>query len=140
MGVEVAADSEISGRYAARDVHKSYGAVKVLKGISLGLDPGRIVTIMGENGAGKSTLFKILAGQVPPTKGALVLDGAPLALSSPSAAHARGIYLVPQEPALLPELSVAETMFVGALPVRGGPFGLWGRVDWAAMQIGRAHV
>ncbi len=125
------ADSAMPGLYAAQGIRKSYGAIEVLKGVSLDLKPGRMVTLMGENGAGKSTLFKILAGQVPPTGGTLSLDGAALALASPSAAHARGIYLVPQEPALLPELSVAETMFVGALPTRGGPLG---RVDWGAMR------
>ena len=125
------ADSAMPGLYAAQGIRKTYGAIEVLKGVSLDLKPGRMVTVMGENGAGKSTLFKILAGQVPPTGGTLSLDGAPVALSSPSAAHARGIYLVPQEPALLPELTVAETMFVGALPTRGG---LLGRVDWAAMR------
>ncbi|RYC33809.1 sugar ABC transporter ATP-binding protein [Lichenibacterium minor] len=132
MSAQRDADSAMPGFYAAQGIRKSYGAIQVLKGISLDLKPGRMVTIMGENGAGKSTLFKILAGQVPPTGGTLRLAGAPVALASPSAAHARGIYLVPQEPALLPELSVAETMFVGALPTRGGPLGR--RVDWAAMR------
>ena len=131
MSAERDADSTMPGLYAAQGIRKSYGTVQVLKGVSLDLKPGRMVTIMGENGAGKSTLFKILAGQVPPSGGTLSLDGAPLALASPSAAHARGIYLVPQEPALLPELSVAETMFVGALPTRRGPLG---RVDWTAMR------
>ena len=134
MGMEGGADSAMPGRYAARNVRKNYGAVQVLKSISLDLKPGRTITVMGENGAGKSTLFKILAGQVPPTDGTLNLDGEPVAFASPSAAHARGIYLVPQEPALLPELSVAETMFVGALPIRGGAFNLFGRVDWSAMR------
>ncbi len=124
-------DPSASGLYAAHDIRKSYGPVQVLKGISLDLTPGRMVTVMGENGAGKSTLFKILAGQVSPSGGTLRLDAVPLLLASPAAAHARGIYLVPQEPALMPELSVAETMFVGALPVRGGAFG---RVDWTAMR------
>ncbi len=119
------------GVYGVQDLRKDYGPVQVLKGVSLALAPGRLLTVMGENGAGKSTLFKIMAGQVPPTSGTLTLGGAPLALASPAAAHARGIYLVPQEPALMPELSVAESMFVGALPRRPG---FPGRIDWAALR------
>ncbi|MBE7210555.1 MAG: sugar ABC transporter ATP-binding protein, partial [Gluconacetobacter diazotrophicus] len=104
----------------------------VLRGVDAVLRPGRVHTMMGENGAGKSTLFRILAGLVAPTGGTLSLGGEPITLPRPIDAHARGIHLVPQEPALMPELSVAETMFVGQLPVRG-----WARrIDWTAMREG----
>ena len=124
-------ESVTPGRYAVEELRKSYGPVQVLKGVSLALEPGRLVTVMGENGAGKSTLFKILAGQALPSGGTITLGGAPVSLPSPAAAHARGIYLVPQEPALMPELSVAESMFVGALPRRRG---FPGGVDWAGLR------
>ncbi len=116
--------------YAAAGIAKSYASVAVLRGVSLALAPGRVHTLMGENGAGKSTLFKVLAGLVEPSAGKLTLDGEPLTLDSPQAARAHGITLVPQEPALMPELSVAETMFVGRLPTKG----MLRRVDWAAMH------
>ena len=117
--------------YAAADITKNYASVAVLRGVSLSLRPGRVHTMMGENGAGKSTLFKILSGLVQPTAGELSLDAVPLQLDSPHAAHAHGIYLVPQEPALMPELSVAETMFVGQLPTIGR---IARRIDWAGMR------
>jgi ABC-type sugar transport system ATPase subunit len=124
-------DAVLRGTYAGTDITKNYASVAVLRGISIALHPGRIHTMMGENGAGKSTLFKILSGLVKPTAGHLWLDGDPLVLDSPHSAHAHGIYLVPQEPALMPELSVAETMFVGQLPTAGR---LPRRIDWAEVR------
>ena len=132
MSYEATADAtELHQVYAASGVTKDYAGVAVLRGVSLSLRPGRVHTMMGENGAGKSTLFKILSGLVRPTAGRLSLDDAPVQLDSPQMAHARGIYLVPQEPALMPELSVAETMFVGQLPTAGR---MTRRIDWAAMR------
>ncbi len=119
-----------SGTLRATDISKSYGNVPVLRGLSVTFRPGRIHTTMGENGAGKSTLIKVVAGVVQPNGGTLQLDDATLSLASPHDAHVHGIYLVPQEPALMPELTVAETMFVGQLPTTGR----WGRIDWAAMR------
>ena len=117
--------------YACAGITKNYASVAVLRGISLSLQPGRIHTMMGENGAGKSTLFKILSGLVRPSSGTLSLNDIPLLLNNPQQAHAHGIYLVPQEPALMPELSVAETMFVGQLPTSGR---IPRRIDWAGMR------
>ncbi|MDR3494548.1 MAG: sugar ABC transporter ATP-binding protein [Ancalomicrobiaceae bacterium] len=123
--------SPAAGRLEAIEITKQFGSVKVLEGVNCALTPGRIHTIIGENGAGKSTLFKILSGLYLPSDGALHLDDKPIVLGSPRAAHQRGIYLVPQEPALMAELSVAETMFVGQLPTKGT---LFGRVDWPAAK------
>lgn len=125
------------GVYAAKDVAKQYGPVFVLQGLDLTFRPGRVMTVMGENGAGKSTLFKVLAGQTRPSGGALYMDGAKLDLTSPRTAHHNGIYLVPQEPMLMPELTVAETMFVGRLPVKGS---ILKRVDWATARRQAAGV
>jgi ABC-type sugar transport system ATPase subunit len=116
---------------SAFGITKRFGPVEVLRGIDLTLKPGRVLTLMGENGAGKSTMFKVLAGQLQPSDGELQLNGAPLRLSSPHAAHAHRIHLVPQEPLLMAELSVAETMFVGRLPMTGR---LLRRVDWADVR------
>ena len=118
------------GLYQASDIAKSFGSVTVLRGISVALRPGRVHTMMGENGAGKSTLFKVMAGLLRPSSGGLRLGGAPVSFTSPHEAHAHGVYLVPQEPALMPTLSVAETMLVGELPTTGR----LRRVDWAAMR------
>jgi ABC-type sugar transport system ATPase subunit len=120
-----------SGAYEARNLMKRYGNVVVLRDVSITMRPGRVHTIMGENGAGKSTAFKILSGLVRPTSGSLLLDGSEIILPSPSAAHHAGIYLVPQEPAVMPELSVTETMFVGQLPTIGR---FPRRVDWKAAR------
>ena len=120
-----------SGLFSSHDVEKSFGPVPVLRGVTLSMHPGEIHTLMGENGAGKSTLFKIMSGLVMPTSGHLTLDGASIALAAPQDAHRHRIYLVPQEPALMGELTVAETMFVGQLPTTG-PFR---RVDWSAVRV-----
>ncbi len=120
-----------SGVYRARGITKNYGPVAVLRGIDVTLEPGCVHTMMGENGAGKSTLFKVMAGLVRPNGGTLAIDGDAVSFAAPHEAHARGIYLVPQEPALMPELTVAETMFVGQLPTTTG---LVKRIDWRAMR------
>ncbi|MDR3564136.1 MAG: ATP-binding cassette domain-containing protein, partial [Negativicutes bacterium] len=97
-----AGESE-QGYLQASDITKQYATVPVLAGVDITLRPGRIHTIIGENGAGKSTLLKILSGLVQPTVGSLRLHGRPIVLASPRAAHQHGIYLVPQEPALMAE-------------------------------------
>jgi L-arabinose transport system ATP-binding protein len=75
---------------------------------------------MGENGAGKSTLLKILTGDHQPTEGTVVLDGSELALQSPARARAAGIRIIPQEPEIIPHVSVAENVYAGALPRKAG--------------------
>ena len=121
---------DLSGHVQALDITKSYGPVHVLRGVTAAFRPGRVHTLMGENGAGKSTLFKVLAGITRPEAGRIELSGQSLPPLSPHDAHAHGIYLVPQEPALMPELSVGETMFVGSLPRRQGMLKL---IDWASV-------
>ncbi|HWF42089.1 MAG TPA: sugar ABC transporter ATP-binding protein, partial [Acidothermaceae bacterium] len=84
---------------------------------------------VGENGAGKSTLLKIMAGVYSADAGSLVLEGETLTGLTPRDAQRHGIYLVPQEPRLMPDLSVAENLYLGALP--RGAFSF--NVDWRAM-------
>jgi ABC-type sugar transport system ATPase subunit len=117
--------------YAATGIDKRFGANRVLRNVSLKLAPGEVHTLMGENGAGKSTLFRILAGIHQPDAGQIVLDERPLDLPNPGAAYEHGIYLVPQEPALLKELSVAENMFLGMLPTNGR---FPARIDWKTIR------
>ncbi len=102
--------------YAAANVCKSFSGVVVLADASVEFRAGEIHTLLGENGAGKSTLLKIMAGVYSHDAGELLLNGESLRGLSPREAQRRGIYLVPQEPRLMPDLSVAENVYLGALP------------------------
>ena len=102
------------------DLHKRFGATHALSGVQLSLRAGEVHALLGENGAGKSTLLKILAGSQSADGGTLELDGKPYAPSSPEQARALGVAFVSQEPALCPDLSVAENILLGALPGRFG--------------------
>ena len=106
---------------------KNYGGTRALKSVDLTLPPGSVLGLIGENGAGKSTLNSIIAGVVRPDEGEMVLDGTPYTPSSPSDALHRGVALIHQEIRLLPELTVAENIFLGRLPMSRG------RVDRARM-------
>src|SRR4051812_4875694 len=99
---------------------KSFGATKALSNVELSLRAGEVHALLGENGAGKSTLLKILAGTQSADSGTLKLAGRPYAPSSPQQAQALGVAFVSQEPALCPDLSVAENILLGALPSRFG--------------------
>lgn len=99
---------------------KTYSGVTVVKSVDLAVRPGRVVGLIGENGAGKSTLSSMLTGVVPPDGGSMTLDGEQYAPASPADALARGVVLIHQEIRLLPDLSVAENIFLGRLPRRRG--------------------
>lgn len=96
-----------------RDVHKSFGGVPVLKGVSLALEPGTVTALAGENGAGKSTLLKIASGQYRADRGAVLLRGEDLPAGDPKAAHRLGVAIVPQELASIDDMTVYENLFVG---------------------------
>ncbi len=102
-----------------RGLSRSFGPVEVLSGIDLALRAGEVHAVIGENGAGKSTLMRLLSGHLPPTKGTLAIDGAPIAFKGPVDAEHRGIVLVHQEILLAPHLSVAENVFLGREKRRG---------------------
>jgi ABC-type sugar transport system ATPase subunit len=115
--------------YEAREVTKSFAEVAVLRDVSVLLRPGEIHGLVGENGAGKSTLLKIMAGVYSADSGSLVLGGNTLPGLTPREAQRHGIWLVPQEPRLMPDLSVAENLYLGGLPTA-----LFGRVAWRFMN------
>ncbi|MBF4693319.1 sugar ABC transporter ATP-binding protein [Fusibacter ferrireducens] len=95
------------------EIYKSFGDNAVLKGASLELSEGEIVAIIGGNGAGKSTLMKILMGIYPLDRGEIFIEGEKVNMNSPSVALEKGIYLVPQEPLLFPNMTVEENVVIG---------------------------
>ena len=98
---------------SVRGIYKSFGLNAVLKGIDLDIMPGEVLALIGGNGAGKSTLMKIIMGIYSHDSGDLSMDGQAVALNRPSDALARGIYMVPQEPLLFPNMSVEENIIIG---------------------------
>jgi L-arabinose transport system ATP-binding protein len=105
---------------AAAGVAKRFGSVQALTDVTLSFPPGQVTALMGENGAGKSTLLRILTGDHRPTAGRVLLDGVPLALASPIDARRAGIRIIPQEPEIIPHVTVAENVYAGSLPRKAG--------------------
>ena len=105
---------------SARNIVKHYGAVQALKDGNLEVGGGEVVALLGANGSGKSTLGKVVTGVVSPTRGELLWDGQAVAFGSPYAARRQGITAVYQELSLVPDMSVAENIFLGCEPTRTG--------------------
>ncbi|MFJ5088434.1 sugar ABC transporter ATP-binding protein [Streptomyces sp. NPDC088674] len=97
-------------------ITKRFGAVRALDGVTLDFPRGQVTALMGENGAGKSTLLKILTGDHQPTTGHVRLGEETVVLDSPARARTAGIRIIPQEPEIIPHISVAENVYAGALP------------------------
>ncbi len=102
-----------SSLMAVRGVKKSFGSNAVLKGIDLDIARGEVLALIGGNGAGKSTLMKIIMGIYTLDEGEILMNGQPIRLGKPAAALAQGIYLVPQEPLLFPNMTVRENILMG---------------------------
>lgn len=102
--------------FAAHGISKRFGATQALDDVSLRVRPGEIHAVLGENGAGKSTLVKIMSGLLEPDSGNLTIDDRPIAGLSPRVAFEKGIVVVHQELSLLPNLTVAQNLFISQPP------------------------
>jgi len=103
-------------------ISKAFGAVVALKDVSLEVVGGEVHALLGENGAGKSTLMGIASGSIPPDVGMVEIVGQEVGELTPALARRRGLAIVHQEPALLPDLTVAENMRIAIaerLPAKG---------------------
>ena len=118
----------------ARDLVKSFGRVRALRGASFSVYPQEVVALIGDNGAGKSTLVKTLTGVHPPDSGEILFEGKPVQIHTPHDARALGIETVYQDLALAPEIDPAANMFLGREVLRGGLLGKLGFLDKAAMR------
>jgi rhamnose transport system ATP-binding protein len=117
------------------DITKSYAGVQALKSASLELRAGEVHALIGENGAGKSTLIKIITGAVEPDGGELQIEGKTINNNSPRVAKALGVAAIYQQPALFPELTVAENIALGV-----EQSGMAGRVDWRSRRSRAAEL
>ncbi|TCL03223.1 sugar ABC transporter ATP-binding protein [Sodalis ligni] len=100
-------------RLEMRNVTKVYGSVTVLEGVNLAVKAGEVHALIGENGAGKSTLLNVLFGITEANAGEVALDGEAVTIKNPLSARKAGIAMIHQELQHVPELSVAQNMFLG---------------------------
>jgi simple sugar transport system ATP-binding protein len=113
------------------NISKHFGAIQAVNDISISLEAGEVVGLMGDNGAGKSTLVKMIAGNFPPSHGTMRMDGKELVLHKPVEARQHGIEIVHQDLALCNNLTAAANVFLGREMHKGvGPFQI---LDYAAM-------
>lgn len=118
----------------ARGISRRFPGVLALDKVDFDVRPGTVHALVGENGAGKSTLINIIAGVYQPSGGVLEVNGRPVVLPNPLSAQQEGINVIFQEFSLIPDLSVAENIFLNRELTRGL------RVDWNAMYRRAAEV
>lgn len=106
------------------DLTVSYGQLPAIRSVSLSLEKGSTLAVIGANGAGKSTLLKALAGQLPATSGSIKLAGEELTKVPPHKRAKRGIALVPEGRRLFKSLTVEENLLIGTTAKRKGPWTL----------------
>lgn len=107
---------------------KTFPGVRALDGVDFEVMPGEAHALLGENGAGKSTLMKVLAGMYQPDEGQIMIAERPVRMTTPIEAKAQGVVLIHQELSLVPEMSAAENIYLGELPLKS-----LGRVDWTTL-------
>ena len=119
-------------------IAKRFPGVKALDDVDLEVEQGEVHGLLGENGAGKSTLLKILAGAQQPDAGTIEFEGATVVLPTPRAAQDLGIVTIYQEFNLLPEMTVAENIFLGREPI-AGPFVNWPELRRRTEELGQRY-
>nr|WP_314423780.1 ribose ABC transporter ATP-binding protein RbsA [uncultured Erwinia sp.] len=112
-----------------KGIEKSFPGVKALSGAALSVYPGRVMALVGENGAGKSTMMKVLTGIYARDAGSFEWLGKETTFNGPKASQEAGIGIIHQELNLIPQLSVAENIFLGREFVNR-----FGRIQWKAMH------
>jgi branched-chain amino acid transport system ATP-binding protein len=100
---------------ALEEIHTYYGEAHVLQGVSLSVQPGECVTLIGRNGAGKTTTLRSILGLVPPRRGTIRLEGEDITRLPTHRIVRRGIAWVPEERRVLPNLTVLENLRLGTL-------------------------
>ena len=125
-------------RLTMSGITKSFGGVTVLDDVTFSVRPGEVVALLGSNGAGKSTLMKILTGVYQRDAGRIAIDGDEVVMATPRQARAHGISFLPQEISIVPEMSVAENICLGAVPMRS-TLGVR-TVDDQAMRLRAADI
>ena len=103
-------------------ISKRYGGVQALSNVSISVNAGEILCLVGENGAGKSTLAGVAAGLVTPDSGRILIDGVEVSITSPRVAESVGIRLASQELQLCAELDVTTNVLLGHYPTKKLPF------------------
>lgn len=117
-------------------ISKNFGPVQALEGVDMDVRKGAVHGLLGENGAGKSTLLKILSGVIEPTSGHVEIDGVKVAGRGPVSARQAGIAMIHQELQHVPNLTVAQNMFLGhPMTKAGGTL-----VDRAAQEAAAARA
>ena len=116
-----------------RDIVKHFGSVIALSGVSLKVSAGEVLCLLGDNGAGKSTLIKTLSGCHKPSSGEFLVEGRPVAFSSPRDALDAGIATVYQDLAMIPLMSITRNFFMGREPIRG-----FGPLKWIDFDLAHA--
>jgi simple sugar transport system ATP-binding protein len=113
------------------NVSKHFGAIHAVTNVSLKIEEGEIIGLMGDNGAGKSVLCRVIAGNYQPSSGTILMDGERVVLRNPLDARMRGIEIVHQDLALVPNMTAAANVFLSReLKRHFGPFSV---VDHGAM-------
>jgi len=111
------------------DIHTYYGHIHALKGVSLHVEEGEIVTLIGSNGAGKSTTLRTISGILHPRQGKVSLDGVDVTHTNPHLIVSRGVGHVPEGRGIFPKLTVMENLEMGAFTIND-PKVVSERVDW----------
>ena len=121
-----------------RHISKHFGAIEAVRDVSIVLEPGEVIGLMGDNGAGKSTLVKMIAGNFRPSSGSMLMDGKEVAMHRPLEARQHGVEIVHQDLALCNNLTAAANVFLGRELMTGvGPFRV---LDYKSMYRRAAEI